>query len=174
MPGEEIVPYCLALALFSATGGFWAVGGFILRGAKAGAKELGAVELGVALFHVMAIYFLLEVGHGFEAVAVFFLGLPWFALGMKDYLGLPVPTPVGDWINVLTVAFVCGAVYAWTVMHAITFGLQLLSYAGIGLLFTLMSNGKISPKILAYYIIVVATVLILIPGLAAWFGIALP
>jgi UPF0716 family protein affecting phage T7 exclusion len=59
-------------------------------------------------------------------------------------------------------------------MHAITFGLQLLSYAGIGLVLTLTSYGKVSPKILAYYIIVVATILILIPGLAAWFGIPLP
>lgn len=174
MAGEEIVPYCLALALFSATGGFWAVGGFLLRGAKEGAKELGSVELGVALIHLVSICFLLSVGHGFEAVAVFFLGLPWFALGLKDFAGLPVLSPVGDWANVLTISFLCGAVYAWTQMRAITFGLQLLSYAGIGLFLTLTSYGKVSPKVLAYYIIAVATVLILIPGLAAWFGIPLP
>jgi len=174
MAGEEIVPYCLSLALFSATGGFWTVAAFILRGAKEGARELGSVELGVALMHLIAICFLLSVGHGFEAVAVFFLCLPWFALGLKDYAGLPNLRPVGDWCNVLTVAFVCGAVYAWIKMHFITLGAMLLSYAGIGLLLTLTSYGKISPKVLAYYLLVVATVLILIPGLAFWFGIPLP
>jgi len=174
MSGEEIVPYCLALALFSATGGFWAVSGFLLRGAKEGAKELGCVELGVALIHLVSICFLLAVGHGFEAVAVFFLGLPWFALGLKDFAGLPVLSPVGDWANVLTIAFVCGAVFSWVKLHAIVLGIQLLSYAGIGLLLTLTSYGKVSPKVLAYYLIVVPTILILIPGLAAWFGIKLP
>jgi hypothetical protein len=174
MAGPEIVPHCLALALFSATGGFWAVAGFLLRGGKEGARELGCVELGVALIHLVAICFLLSVGAGWPAVAVFFLGLPWFALGLKDFAGLPVLKPVGDWCWVLTISFVCGAVYVWTQMKVIVLGLQLISYAGIGLLLSLVSYGKMSPKVLAYYLLVVATALILIPGIASWCGIPLP
>lgn len=173
MFGEEIAPFCLALSMFSAAGGFYAVAGSILRGGK-GTRELGCVELCVGLMHIIALCFLLSINHGFEAIVVFFLGLPWFALGLKDFSNLPLSSPIGDWINTLTIAFLCGAVFSWIQLHKIVLGAQLLSYAGIGLLFTLLSNNKVNPKIFAYYILAVATALILAPGLAAWFSIPLP
>lgn len=173
MPGLELVPYLLAIALYAPAGGFLAVGHWYLGNMK-DVKEIGVLTFFIGIIQMMTIIFLSWLGAGFEAMTVIPLAFTWLVLGTTAILGLPSFKPLADMLITLVIAYVCEAFYFWVVAGAITFGIMVMSYAIVVTLIILNTYGKLGPKPVGYLLIVEGIITVLFPALASWFGILLP